>query len=103
MITRGLRPRGAYAVRQQRATTPQPRQRLRRLQHLQEDEAEVKEEEMNDLDNFNNEVNEYYAEEAARRYNNIARQEDIVENEENDDDYDEENDDDYDKLVKKRN
>eukprot|EP00971_Amphidinium_carterae_P276625 5489605-Amphidinium_carterae.1 len=88
MITRGLRPRGAYAVRQQRATTPQPRQRLRRLQHLQEDEAEVKaEEEMNDFDYFTNEVNEYYAEEAAR-YNNIARQEDIVENEENDDDYD---------------
>eukprot|EP00971_Amphidinium_carterae_P281360 5586052-Amphidinium_carterae.1 len=42
MITRGLRPRGAYAVRQQRGITPQPRQRLRRLQHLQEDEAEVK-------------------------------------------------------------
>eukprot|EP00971_Amphidinium_carterae_P271581 5388590-Amphidinium_carterae.1 len=90
MITRGLRPRGAYAVRQQRGTTPQPRQRLRRLPHLQEDEAEIKEEE-NDLDYFNNEVNEYYAEEAARR-NNIARQEDDVEN-----------DNDYDKLVKKRN
>eukprot|EP00971_Amphidinium_carterae_P029258 575993-Amphidinium_carterae.1 len=94
MITRGLRPRGAYAVRQQRGTTPQPRQRLRRLEHLQEDDAEMKEEE-NDLDYFNNEVNaynDYYAEEAARHNNNIARQDDDVENDDN-----------YDKLVKKRN
>eukprot|EP00971_Amphidinium_carterae_P299993 5959833-Amphidinium_carterae.1 len=45
MITRGLRPRGSYAIRQLRATTPQPRQRLRRLQHLQDGEDDVKVEE----------------------------------------------------------
>eukprot|EP00971_Amphidinium_carterae_P282407 5606633-Amphidinium_carterae.1 len=80
MITRGLRPRGTYAIRQLRATTPQPRQRIRRLQHLQEDEegTEIKEEDMTDLDYFQNEINEYHAEEAARHS-------DIVENEENED------------------
>eukprot|EP00971_Amphidinium_carterae_P205335 4075525-Amphidinium_carterae.1 len=74
MITRGLRPRGTYAVRQLRATTPQPRQRLRRLHHLQDEEEDVKVEEVNDLtgqEHFVNqpneyEMNEYYAEEAAR-------------------------------------
>eukprot|EP00971_Amphidinium_carterae_P109973 2178326-Amphidinium_carterae.1 len=82
MITRGLRPRGAYAVRQLRATTPQPRQRLRRLQHLQDGEEDVKVEEVNDLTGQEhfvnqpneyemNEMNEYYAEEEAAREDDI--------------------------------
>eukprot|EP00971_Amphidinium_carterae_P147462 2922266-Amphidinium_carterae.1 len=70
MITRGqLRPRGNYGSSQLRGTTPQPRQRLRRLQHLQDDEDDVKVEEVNDLtgqEHFVNEANEYLAEEAAR-------------------------------------
>eukprot|EP00971_Amphidinium_carterae_P208560 4137902-Amphidinium_carterae.1 len=74
MITRGqLRPRGQYAG-QLRGTTPQPRQRLRRLQHLQDGDNDVKVEEVNDLtgqEHFVNqaneyEMNEYHAEEAAR-------------------------------------
>eukprot|EP00971_Amphidinium_carterae_P134981 2674693-Amphidinium_carterae.1 len=72
MITRGLRPRGSYAIRQ-RATTPQPRQRIRRLLHLQDGDDGVKVEEVNDLtgqEHFVNQANEYeieyYAEEAAR-------------------------------------
>eukprot|EP00971_Amphidinium_carterae_P238522 4735008-Amphidinium_carterae.1 len=59
MITRGqLRPRGNYGSRQLRGTTPQPRQRLQRLQ----------DEEVNDLtgqEYFVNQANEYFAEEAA--------------------------------------
>eukprot|EP00971_Amphidinium_carterae_P005563 110446-Amphidinium_carterae.1 len=103
MITRGLRPRGAYAINQ-RGTTPQPRQRLRRLPNLQEegDEAEVKDEDdKNDLDYFTREVNaynDYYAEEAARH--NIAQQEAQQEEAAR---QEEENDDDYDKLVKQSN
>eukprot|EP00971_Amphidinium_carterae_P172769 3425026-Amphidinium_carterae.1 len=61
MITRGqLRPRGNYASRQLRGTTPQPRQRLRRLQHLQDEDDDVKVEEINDLagqEHFVNEAN----------------------------------------------
>eukprot|EP00971_Amphidinium_carterae_P238003 4725153-Amphidinium_carterae.1 len=61
MITRGqLRPRGHYGSRQLRNTTPQPRQRLRRLQHLQDDDDDVKAEEVNDLtgqEYFVNEAN----------------------------------------------
>eukprot|EP00971_Amphidinium_carterae_P310611 6172028-Amphidinium_carterae.1 len=70
MITRGqLRPRGSYGSRQLRATTPQPRQRICRLLHLQDEEDDVKVEEVDDLtgqEYFVNEMNEYYAEEAAR-------------------------------------
>eukprot|EP00971_Amphidinium_carterae_P051286 1009693-Amphidinium_carterae.1 len=61
MITRGqLRPRGNYGSRQLRGTTPQPRQRLRSLQHLQDEEDDVKVEEINDLtgqEHFVNEAN----------------------------------------------
>eukprot|EP00971_Amphidinium_carterae_P294564 5848581-Amphidinium_carterae.1 len=73
MITRGLRPRGSYAIRQLRATTSQPRQRIRRLLHLQDGDDDVKVEEVNDLtgqEHFVNQANEneieYYDEEAAR-------------------------------------
>eukprot|EP00971_Amphidinium_carterae_P294195 5841397-Amphidinium_carterae.1 len=60
MITRGLRPRGSYAILQLCANTPQPRQRTRRLQHLQDGEDEVKVSEVNDLtgqEYFTNDVN----------------------------------------------
>eukprot|EP00971_Amphidinium_carterae_P169651 3361321-Amphidinium_carterae.1 len=69
MISRGLRPRGSYSVRQLRATTPEPRQRIRRLQHLQDGEEDVEVEEVDDLtrqEYFVNDGNEYLAEEAAR-------------------------------------
>eukprot|EP00971_Amphidinium_carterae_P146981 2912758-Amphidinium_carterae.1 len=68
MITRGqLRPRGHYGSRQIRGTMPQPRQRLRRLQAF--DENDIKIEDVKDLtgqEYFVNEVNEYFAEEAAK-------------------------------------
>eukprot|EP00971_Amphidinium_carterae_P116061 2299265-Amphidinium_carterae.1 len=52
MITRGqLRPRGRYGSRQLRGTTPQPRQRLHRLQHddVMTDDFIPKVEDVNDL------------------------------------------------------
>eukprot|EP00971_Amphidinium_carterae_P232550 4614901-Amphidinium_carterae.1 len=75
MITRGqLRPRGHYGSRQLRGTTPEPRQRLHRLQD--NDEIIPKIEDVNDLtgqEYFANEVNanEYFAKEAANNNNDI--------------------------------
>eukprot|EP00971_Amphidinium_carterae_P101263 2003960-Amphidinium_carterae.1 len=53
MITRGqLRPRGSYNNRPPRGTTPQPRQRLQRIQHgdiMRNDFIHPKVEDVNDL------------------------------------------------------
>eukprot|EP00971_Amphidinium_carterae_P320901 6378649-Amphidinium_carterae.1 len=49
MITRGqLRPRGSYASRQHRGTTPQPRQRVQHEETMRNDFIQPKIEDVND-------------------------------------------------------
>eukprot|EP00971_Amphidinium_carterae_P272536 5409526-Amphidinium_carterae.1 len=70
MITRGqLRPRGAYNRQQPRGTTPQPRQRVHRVQHddimTNDFIPKVEIEDVNDLTGQPY-YDEYFAEEAAK-------------------------------------
>eukprot|EP00971_Amphidinium_carterae_P219054 4348262-Amphidinium_carterae.1 len=61
MITRGqLRPRGSYANRHHRGTTPQPRQRLQHEEIMRNDFIQPKIEDMNDLTGQEYFTDEYY-------------------------------------------
>eukprot|EP00971_Amphidinium_carterae_P026226 517208-Amphidinium_carterae.1 len=72
MITRGqLRPRGSYNYKTPRGTTPQPRQRVQRVQHddvMTNDfiPTRPKVEDVNDLTGQEYFADEYFAEEAAK-------------------------------------